>query len=92
MTASTRRSQATPTGTISLPLPSRFLRCIACGTVKKERSYALCAECWRVNGTLLVLAWRNAGWIGLDRWLLPAVGTPWQPGGVFRDRSGSTDT
>jgi thiosulfate dehydrogenase [quinone] large subunit len=29
---------------------------------------------------LLILAWRNAGWIGLDRWLLPALGTPWQPG------------
>ncbi len=25
-----------------------------------------------VLGTLLVLAWRNAGWVGLDRWLLPA--------------------
>jgi thiosulfate dehydrogenase (quinone) large subunit len=22
-------------------------------------------------GTLLVLAWRNAGWIGLDRWFIP---------------------
>ena len=22
-------------------------------------------------GALLVVAWRNAGWIGLDRWLLP---------------------
>lgn len=29
---------------------------------------------------LLILAWRNAGWIGLDRWLLPALGTPWQRG------------
>jgi thiosulfate dehydrogenase [quinone] large subunit len=28
----------------------------------------------------IVLAWRNAGWIGLDRWLLPMLGTPWQPG------------
>ena len=28
----------------------------------------------------LVLAWRNAGWIGVDRFLLPALGTPWQPG------------
>lgn len=36
-----------------------------------------------ILGTLLVLAWRNAGWLGLDRWLLPALGTPWQPGGVF---------
>jgi thiosulfate dehydrogenase (quinone) large subunit len=33
--------------------------------------------------TWLVLAWRNAGWIGLDRWLLPALGTPWEPGKVF---------
>ena len=32
---------------------------------------------------LIMLAWRNAGWIGLDRWLLPALGTPWQPGEVF---------
>jgi thiosulfate dehydrogenase [quinone] large subunit len=39
-----------------------------------------------ILGTLLVLAWRNAGWIGLDRWLLPMIGTPWQPGGVFRER------
>lgn len=29
---------------------------------------------------LLILAWRNAGWIGLDRWLLPALGVPWRPG------------
>lgn len=26
---------------------------------------------------LLVLAWKTAGWWGLDRWLLPALGTPW---------------
>jgi thiosulfate dehydrogenase [quinone] large subunit len=32
---------------------------------------------------LLVLAWRNAGYIGLDRWVLPAVGTPWEPGTLF---------
>lgn len=40
-----------------------------------------------ILGTLLVLAWRNAGWIGLDRWLLPALGTPWQPGDVFNRSS-----
>ena len=34
--------------------------------------------------TWLVLAWRNAGWIGLDRWLLPAIGTPWKRGRLFR--------
>ena len=32
---------------------------------------------------LLVLAWKTAGWWGLDRWLLPALGTPWSPGLVF---------
>ncbi len=26
---------------------------------------------------LLLLAWKNAGYIGLDRLLLPALGTPW---------------
>jgi len=25
-------------------------------------------------------AWRNAGWIGLDRFLLPRLGTPWDLG------------
>jgi thiosulfate dehydrogenase [quinone] large subunit len=27
--------------------------------------------------SLLVLAWKTAGWWGIDRWLLPAAGTPW---------------
>lgn len=36
----------------------------------------------------IVLAWRNAGWIGLDRYLLPLIGTPWQPGGAFRREAG----
>ena len=30
----------------------------------------------------LILAWKVAGWYGLDRWLLPLLGTPWQPGGL----------
>ncbi len=29
-------------------------------------------------GLGLLMAWRVAGWIGLDRWVLPALGTPWQ--------------
>lgn len=33
---------------------------------------------------LLILAWKTAGWIGLDRWLLPKLGTPWQPGPAVR--------
>ncbi|HEY4693325.1 MAG TPA: DoxX family protein, partial [Bellilinea sp.] len=33
---------------------------------------------------LLILAWKNAGWLGLDRWVLPLLGTPWQPGKAFK--------
>jgi len=32
----------------------------------------------------IILAWRVAGWYGADRWLLPLLGTPWQPGKVFK--------
>ena len=32
---------------------------------------------------LLILAWKTAGWWGLDRWLLPLLGTPWKPGKLF---------
>jgi thiosulfate dehydrogenase (quinone) large subunit len=36
---------------------------------------------------LLMLAWKIAGWLGLDRWLLPLLGVPWKPGLLFqRDR------
>ena len=31
-----------------------------------------------VLGVLLILAWKNAGYFGLDRWLLPMLGTPWR--------------
>jgi thiosulfate dehydrogenase (quinone) large subunit len=40
-----------------------------------------------IIGTWLVLAWRVAGWWGLDRWLLPMLGTPWAPGRVPRQHS-----
>lgn len=36
-----------------------------------------------IVATWIVLAWRVAGWYGLDRWVLPALGTPWHPGSVF---------
>jgi len=36
-----------------------------------------------VIAVLLILAWKTAGWWGLDRWLLPLVGTPWRPGRLF---------
>jgi thiosulfate dehydrogenase [quinone] large subunit len=45
-----------------------------------------------VMAIFIVLAWRNAGWIGLDRWLLPLIGTPWQPGGIFRREAGARST
>jgi len=32
---------------------------------------------------LLVLAWKTAGWWGLDRWALDTLGTPWRPGYIF---------
>jgi thiosulfate dehydrogenase [quinone] large subunit len=32
---------------------------------------------------ILIMAWRVAGWYGLDRVVLPKLGTPWQPGAVF---------
>ena len=31
----------------------------------------------------LILAWRNAGYYGLDRYVLPMVGTPWHRGRLF---------
>lgn len=43
-----------------------------------------------VIATWLVLAWKTAGWWGVDRWLLPALGTPWTPGKVFQE--GATPT
>jgi thiosulfate dehydrogenase [quinone] large subunit len=42
-----------------------------------------------VLGTWLVLAWRVAGWWGLDRWLLPALSTPWFPGRLLAPAAGS---
>jgi thiosulfate dehydrogenase [quinone] large subunit len=32
---------------------------------------------------LLILAWKVAGYYGVDRWLLPKLGTPWHPGDAF---------
>src|SRR5579864_6163078 len=37
-----------------------------------------------VLATWLVLAWRVAGWWGLDRFVLPWLGTPWFPGAAVR--------
>ncbi len=37
-----------------------------------------------VLAIILVLAWKTAGWIGLDHFVLPLVGTPWQAGQAFK--------
>ena len=33
-----------------------------------------------ILGMLIIIGWRVAGWWGLDRVLLPWLGTPWEPG------------
>ena len=35
----------------------------------------------------LVLAWKTAGWWGLDRWVLIDLGTPWSPGLAFQEKT-----
>ena len=40
-----------------------------------------------VLAILLILAWKTAGYLGLDRYLLPVLGTPWQPGRFFGRRT-----
>jgi len=37
-----------------------------------------------VLAILILFGWKVAGWIGIDRWLLPALGTPWEPGTLVR--------
>lgn len=37
-----------------------------------------------VLATWLVLAWKTAGWLGLDHWILPMLGTPLAPGKLLR--------
>jgi thiosulfate dehydrogenase (quinone) large subunit len=36
---------------------------------------------------LILLAWKSAGYYGLDRWLLPYLGTPWARGTLFRSKT-----
>jgi thiosulfate dehydrogenase (quinone) large subunit len=40
-----------------------------------------------VFATWLVLAWKTAGWLGLDHWVLPLIGVPGRPGKVFAPKS-----
>ncbi|HYM70319.1 MAG TPA: DoxX family protein [bacterium] len=40
-----------------------------------------------ILATWLVLAWRIAGYYGLDQWVLPAIGVPGAPGQLFKHSS-----
>ncbi len=40
-----------------------------------------------ILGSLIMLAWRIAGYYGIDRWLLPLLGTPWSEGQLSRRRA-----
>lgn len=44
-----------------------------------------------ILATWLVLAWKVAGWYGLDRWALPYLGTPWERGRKKEAESESKD-
>ena len=37
----------------------------------------------------LMLAWKVAGYYGVDRYLLPRLGVPWSPGALFRRKPGA---
>jgi thiosulfate dehydrogenase [quinone] large subunit len=43
-------------------------------------------------GVFLVLAWKVAGWWGLDRWLLPMLGTPWYRGRLLSGGASHVET
>jgi thiosulfate dehydrogenase [quinone] large subunit len=40
----------------------------------------------------LMLAWKVAGYYGVDRYLLPRLGTPWRPGALFLREGNSSAT
>ena len=41
---------------------------------------------------LMILAWKVAGFIGVDRYLLPILGAPWSPGQIFRRQTAAPGT
>lgn len=45
-----------------------------------------------ILATWLVLAWRVAGYWGLDRWALPMLGVPTAPGTLFQHHTTAADT
>jgi len=43
------------------------------------------------GAVLLILAWKTAGYYGLDRYLLPLLGTPWKPAFVLKPKAHVTE-
>jgi thiosulfate dehydrogenase [quinone] large subunit len=43
-----------------------------------------------ILAVLVMFGWKVVGWIGLDRWVLPALGTPWEPGPAVKETVGHT--
>jgi thiosulfate dehydrogenase [quinone] large subunit len=43
-------------------------------------------------GISMILAWKVAGYIGVDRVLLPKLGAPWSPGTLFRQPQPGTSS
>ena len=43
-----------------------------------------------IFATWLVMGWRVAGYIGVDHWLLPALGVPGHPGEIFQKEQSRT--
>jgi thiosulfate dehydrogenase [quinone] large subunit len=43
-----------------------------------------------VLSIILIMAWKTAGWLGVDRWLLSLLGVPWKPGKLFNKTSEAT--
>jgi thiosulfate dehydrogenase [quinone] large subunit len=53
---------------------------IMAGSASRNGLFAL-------GAMLLILAWKTAGYYGLDRWILPRIGMTWQQYGPKRARS-----
>jgi thiosulfate dehydrogenase [quinone] large subunit len=63
--------------------PAAFVGgCLGAGICATERPIVLAIRFAAV--LWLVLAWKTAGWIGFDHWLLPLSGMPWSRGPLFQ--------
>ncbi len=66
------------TGIVALSLAFMNFNFMLAGSAGVNPLYFLLAM-------LLVMAWKNAGWWGLDRFALRLFGTPWHTGSFFKE-------